>query len=113
MMSMKEVKKNVEAGYEKDILSTRGLLRIGCWNVRTMYEAGKRDQVLREMENSELQFQYPRSVLVNAGGYDLERTSVKTRQIIRYRATNTLRRPQIKHYTSSIKGRGTKQTGTS
>ena len=36
----------------------------------------------------------------------------RTRQIIRYRATVTLRRPQIKQYTASNEG-DTKPTGTS
>ena len=37
---------------------------------------------------------------------------MRTRQIIRYRATATLRRPQIKQYTASNAG-ATKPTGTS
>ena len=37
----------------------------------------------------------------------------RTRQIIRYRATATLRRPQIKQYTASKKVGVTKPTGTS
>ena len=46
--------RNVEAGNRKSILSTRNLLRIGCWNVRTMYETGKQAQVLKEMKNYKL-----------------------------------------------------------
>ena len=41
--------RNVEADNRKTILGTRTLLRIGCWNVRTMYETGKQAQVLKEM----------------------------------------------------------------
>ena len=30
------------------------LIRIGCWNVRTMYDLGKLEQVYREMRNYNL-----------------------------------------------------------
>ncbi|XP_062602942.1 craniofacial development protein 2-like [Saccostrea cucullata] len=43
-----------EAGRMKSILSTRTKLKIGFWNVRTMYEAGKQAQVVREMKNNKL-----------------------------------------------------------
>jgi hypothetical protein len=33
-----------------NILNTRTKLTIGCWNVRTMYEARKQAQVIREMK---------------------------------------------------------------
>ena len=38
--------------------------------------------------------------------YVVQTVSMRTRQIIRYRATATLRRPQIKQYTASNKGGG-------
>jgi len=43
-----------EAGRMRSILSTRTKLKVGFWNVRTMYEAGKQAKVLREMKDSKL-----------------------------------------------------------
>ena len=40
---------HMEADNMTSILSTRTKLKIGCWNVRTMYETGKQAQVIREM----------------------------------------------------------------
>ena len=40
---------HTEADNMKGILNTRTKLKIGCWNVRTMYETGKQAQVIREM----------------------------------------------------------------
>ena len=36
------------------VLSVRTKLRVGFWNVRTMYETGKQAQVLREMKQNRL-----------------------------------------------------------
>lgn len=43
-----------EASSMKSILNTRTKLRVGFWNVRTMYETGKQAQVLREMKENKL-----------------------------------------------------------
>ena len=42
-----------------------------------------------------------------------ERGTVRIRQILQYRATTTLRRPQIKQYTISNEGGAATPTGTS
>jgi hypothetical protein len=48
--SMNDVSEShTEADNMKSILNTRTKLKIGCWNVRTMYETGKQAQVIREM----------------------------------------------------------------
>ena len=44
----------LEANNKRSILNTRTKLRIGFWNVRTMYETGKQAQVLREMKENKL-----------------------------------------------------------
>lgn len=44
----------LEAWRMKSILSTRTKLKIGFWNVRTMYETGKQAQLIREMRNNKL-----------------------------------------------------------
>ena len=47
---MKDVSENhTEADNMKSIQNTRTKLKIGCWNVRTMYETGTQAQVIREM----------------------------------------------------------------
>ncbi|XP_012943956.1 uncharacterized protein LOC106013270 [Aplysia californica] len=43
-----------EATKPRNLLSTRRTTRLGTWNVRTMYEAGKALQVAREMEAYQL-----------------------------------------------------------
>ncbi|XP_063410454.1 craniofacial development protein 2-like [Mytilus trossulus] len=43
-----------EASHMKSILNARTKLKLGFWNVRTMYEAGKQAQVLREMKENKL-----------------------------------------------------------
>ncbi|XP_063442397.1 uncharacterized protein LOC134722706 [Mytilus trossulus] len=43
-----------EASHMKIILNARTKLKLGFWNVRTMYEAGKQAQVLREMKENKL-----------------------------------------------------------
>ncbi|XP_062592784.1 craniofacial development protein 2-like [Saccostrea cucullata] len=44
----------LEAVGMKSKLSTRTKLKIGFWNVCTMYEAGKHAQVVKEMKNNKL-----------------------------------------------------------
>ena len=43
-----------EASSRNGILNTRTKLKVGCWNVRTMYETGKQAQILNEMKNYKL-----------------------------------------------------------
>ena len=46
--------KNVRYGSQKTVsndLKPKSNLRVGCWNVRTLYQPGKLKQVLGEMEN--------------------------------------------------------------
>ena len=42
---------------QPNILRTRKPLRIGTWNVRTMYKAGKCANVARKMKNYQLEYQ--------------------------------------------------------
>ena len=49
-----ESQSNLEAVKPTTILSTKATTRIGAWNVRTMYEAGKTVQVAAEMHTYNL-----------------------------------------------------------
>lgn len=49
-----ESQTHLEATLPKTILSTRAIITIGTWNVRTMYEAGKTAQVAAEMRKNNL-----------------------------------------------------------
>jgi len=45
---------HTEADNMKSILNTRTKLKIGCWNIRKMYETGIQAQVVREMRACKL-----------------------------------------------------------
>ena len=47
---------HLEAGISRaDILKPKVTLRVGCWNVRTLYQTGKLAQVIKEMESYNLE----------------------------------------------------------
>lgn len=46
--------KSKQAEVMKCILNTRTKLRLGIWNIRTMYDTGKQAQTLSEMKNIKL-----------------------------------------------------------
>ena len=39
-----------------DFIKPNCKLKVGCWNVRTLYQAGKLAQLLREMENYNIDY---------------------------------------------------------
>jgi len=43
-----------EANVQTTLLSAKSKIRIGTWNIRTLYEAGKSAQVSREMHHYNL-----------------------------------------------------------
>ena len=43
-----------EASGPKTLVSTKTTIKIGAWNVKTMYEAGKAAQVAAEMRNYDI-----------------------------------------------------------
>lgn len=43
-----------EAVHTRSMLNTRTKMRVGFWNVRTVYEIGKQAQLLREMKKNRL-----------------------------------------------------------
>ena len=49
------IQTQTEANIKKvDILKPKTVRRVGCWNVRTLYQTGKLAQVIREMENNRI-----------------------------------------------------------
>ena len=49
-----EIQQRQEATFQTTILSTRTAIRIGMWNIRTMFDIGKAAQVAVEMRNYQL-----------------------------------------------------------
>ena len=49
-----EIQQRQEATFQTTILSTRTTIRIGMWNIRTMFDIGKAAQVAVEMRNYQL-----------------------------------------------------------
>ena len=48
-------KKNSADTPRAELLKPKNKIRVGSWNVRTLYQAGKLQQVLREMENCKVE----------------------------------------------------------
>ncbi len=55
MPESEESRKEVRVPIKNQILTARNLTNIGTWNVRTLYQAGKLPQLIREFNNYKLQ----------------------------------------------------------